>query len=182
MKVRIREKQIESGISYCIQVKRVLFWKTITDTNVLDDAIKIVDDLKKMDKVNNPQVEQVVMSGWMVRNQFRSGIGHKLYVYSDKPIYKKDNNGFYVYAKPKLSDPKIVTKYISRYLGRPVIASSRIDNYDGEEKEPEVAYKGSFNIRISPELHKRLIIYTTAHQMSLNRYIEETLENSPAAL
>ncbi len=49
-------------------------------------------------------------------------------------------------------------------------------------KEPEVAYKGSFNIRISPELHKRLIIYATAHQMSLNRYIEETLEKSPAAL
>lgn len=47
-------------------------------------------------------------------------------------IYKKDNNGFYVYAKPKLSDPKIVTKYISRYLGRPVIALSRIDSYDGD--------------------------------------------------
>lgn len=61
-----------------------------------------------------------------------------------------------------------------------------IDDYletcKAEGKEPEVAYKGSFNIRISPELHKRLIIYTTAHQMSLNRYIEETLENSPAAL
>lgn len=92
MKVRIREKQIESGISYCIQVKRVLFWKTITTTNILDDAIKIVDDLKRMDKVNNPQVEQVVMVGWMVRNQFKSGIGHKLNVYSDMPTYNKDNN------------------------------------------------------------------------------------------
>lgn len=47
--------------------------------------------------------------------------------------------------------------------------------------EPEVAYKGSFNVRISPELHKQLIIYTTAHQMSLNHYVEETLANSPAA-
>ena len=26
----------------------------------------------------------------------------------------------------------IVTKYIGRYLGRPVIATSRIDHYDGE--------------------------------------------------
>ena len=41
-------------------------------------------------------------------------------------------NGFYVYAKPNLSDPKIVTQYISRYLGRPVIALSRIDDYDGD--------------------------------------------------
>lgn len=47
--------------------------------------------------------------------------------------------------------------------------------------QPEVAYKGSFNIRISPELHRRLVIYTTAHQISLNSYIEETLKKSPAA-
>ena len=39
---------------------------------------------------------------------------------------------FYVYAKPNKCDPAIVTKYIDRYLGRPVIATSRIDNYDGE--------------------------------------------------
>lgn len=46
-------------------------------------------------------------------------------------IYQKDKNGFYVYAKPNLCDTKTVTKYISRYLGRPVIALSRIDKYDG---------------------------------------------------
>lgn len=60
-----------------------------------------------------------------------------------------------------------------------------IDDYletcKAEGIKPEVAYKGSFNIRISPELHKRLVIYTTAHQMSLNHYIEEVLKNSPAA-
>lgn len=50
-----------------------------------------------------------------------------------------------------------------------------------EGKKPETAFKGSFNIRLSPELHKKLFIYTTAHQMSMNKYIEETLENSPAA-
>ena len=60
-----------------------------------------------------------------------------------------------------------------------------VDDYlsacEAEGRTPEVAYKGSFNIRISPELHKRLVIYTTAHNMSLNRYIEDTLEKSPAA-
>ena len=40
--------------------------------------------------------------------------------------------GFYVYAKPNQCDPKNVVKYIGRYLGRPVIATSRIDHYDGE--------------------------------------------------
>lgn len=46
-------------------------------------------------------------------------------------VYSKDKNGFYVNAKPNLCDPSVITKYIGRYLGRPVIATSRIDNYDG---------------------------------------------------
>lgn len=47
-------------------------------------------------------------------------------------MYTKHSNGFYVRAKPNLCTPDITIKYISRYLGRPVIATSRIDNYDGE--------------------------------------------------
>ena len=47
-------------------------------------------------------------------------------------IYPKDKNGFYIYAKPNLCDTDTVVKYISRYLGRPVIALKRIDSYDGE--------------------------------------------------
>ena len=34
--------------------------------------------------------------------------------------------------KPNTCDPKSVIKYIARYLGRPVIATSRIDKYDGD--------------------------------------------------
>ena len=45
--------------------------------------------------------------------------------------YKEHKDGFYVYAKPNHCDPKAVAKYIGRYLGRPVIATSRIDKYDG---------------------------------------------------
>lgn len=44
-----------------------------------------------------------------------------------------------------------------------------VDDYlkicKAEGKEPEVAFEGSFNIRLSPDLHKKLFIYTTAHQM-----------------
>lgn len=47
-------------------------------------------------------------------------------------IYKNTANGFYVRAKPNLCTPSITIKYISRYLGRPPIASSRIIHYDGE--------------------------------------------------
>lgn len=47
--------------------------------------------------------------------------------------YKNHEKGFYVYAKPNKCDPDKAAKYIGRYLGRPVIATSRIDNYDGEK-------------------------------------------------
>ena len=46
--------------------------------------------------------------------------------------YKEHKEGFYVYAKPNKCDPNVVVKYIGRYLGRPVIATSRIDKYDGD--------------------------------------------------
>ena len=45
--------------------------------------------------------------------------------------YSSHKKGFYVYAKPSSCDPETAIKYIGRYLGRPVIATSRIDKYDG---------------------------------------------------
>jgi Putative transposase. len=47
-------------------------------------------------------------------------------------IYKRCPKGFYVYAKPNVCNPHQVANYIGRYLGRPVIATSRIDSYDGQ--------------------------------------------------
>ena len=46
-----------------------------------------------------------------------------------------------------------------------------------EEKgeEPEKPFKGSFNIRISPELNKRLFIEAVSRNMSLNSLVQEKL-------
>ena len=46
--------------------------------------------------------------------------------------YREHKDGFYVYAEPNKCGPKTAIKYIGRYLGRPVIATSRIDCYDGD--------------------------------------------------
>lgn len=55
-----------------------------------------------------------------------------------------------------------------------------INNYlelcQEEGKEPEKAYKGSFNIRISPELHKKIAIYAMEHDITLNNFVEQSLE------
>ena len=49
---------------------------------------------------------------------------------------------------------------------------------EAEGKEPEKAYKGSFNVRISPELHKQAAIFATTHGISLNSLVENALRTS----
>ena len=44
-------------------------------------------------------------------------------------------------------------------------------------KEPQKAYKGSFNVRINPELHKRAVLTATADGISLNQLVEKAVEN-----
>ena len=62
---------------------------------------------------------------------------------------------------------------------------SAVEDYlamcDAEGIEPEKAYKGSFNIRISPELHKQAVITATARQMSLNSFVESSIERAVLA-
>lgn len=43
-------------------------------------------------------------------------------------------------------------------------------------KEPEKMYKGTFNIRIKPELHKQAARQAVIEGKSLNQYIEEAIE------
>lgn len=41
---------------------------------------------------------------------------------------------------------------------------------------PEKAFKGSFNVRISPELHRQLAISAASNAMTLNGYVERALQ------
>ena len=43
--------------------------------------------------------------------------------------------------------------------------------------EPQKNYKGSFNVRISPELHRTIAVYASAHNMTLNSAVEEAIEH-----
>ena len=44
-------------------------------------------------------------------------------------------------------------------------------------KEPEKAYKGSFNVRIAPTLHRDLAVYSESHGKTLNSTVEEAIRN-----
>lgn len=56
-----------------------------------------------------------------------------------------------------------------------------IDGYleDCKERniEPEQPYKGTFNVRISPELHRNIAVYAIEHGKSLNAAVEEAIGN-----
>jgi predicted HicB family RNase H-like nuclease len=45
-------------------------------------------------------------------------------------------------------------------------------------REPEKPFKGSFNVRIPPELHERVMITAIQHGMTLNRFVAETLSQA----
>lgn len=57
-----------------------------------------------------------------------------------------------------------------------------VDGYlalcEAEGIAPEKAYKGSFNVRVSPELHKRAVVYAAAHQMTLNGFVERSMQRA----
>jgi len=89
-------------------------------------------------------------------------------------MYTRHANGFYVRAKPNLCTPDVTIKYIRRYLGRPVIATSRIDNYDGENVTFHYTrHEGSKTIveRVPAlDFIKRLIIHIPEKHFKMLRY------------
>ena len=107
--------------------------------------------------------------------------------------YREHEHGFYVYAKPNKCDPHSIVKYIGRYLGRPVIATSRIDNYDGEtvtfhynrhgdekyieETVPAMNFIRRL-IRHIPEKHFKMIRYggLYARHREIDKYLNRAIQ------
>jgi len=66
-------------------------------------------------------------------NMLEDALGKENFRVLKNMIYAKTQNGFYVRAKPNIKGKiKDGIKYIVRYTGRPVMAQSRIVNYDGK--------------------------------------------------
>jgi len=57
---------------------------------------------------------------------------------------------------------------------------SAIDDYldicAEEDITPQRSYKGKFNVRISPELHQSLVLYSASHGRTLNSTVEEAIK------
>ena len=53
-----------------------------------------------------------------------------------------------------------------------------IKDCKAENSEPEKSYKGSFNVRISPELHRRIAVSAKMHGVSINKFVSEVLDQT----
>jgi predicted HicB family RNase H-like nuclease len=51
-----------------------------------------------------------------------------------------------------------------------------IDMCRDKNKPPDVPFKGSFNVRVGRDLHKRAAIYSAEHNKRLNAVVTEALE------
>lgn len=52
-----------------------------------------------------------------------------------------------------------------------------LEDCQREGKEPDKAFSGQFNLRISPELHRKISIEAKKRNISLNSFVEQALEN-----
>jgi predicted HicB family RNase H-like nuclease len=70
------------------------------------------------------------------------------------------------------------------YEGESVITlreafTEAVDDYlslcEAEGREPEKPFKGSFNIRVGQDLHRKAALYAGSHKMSLNSLLTQAL-------
>ena len=61
---------------------------------------------------------------------------------------------------------------------------SAVDDYletcKVEGMNPEIAYKGSFNVRIPPEIHRDAAVYAAEHNETLNHFVLEAMREKLA--
>lgn len=57
-----------------------------------------------------------------------------------------------------------------------------VDNYlsvcEATGKKPDKEFKGSFNVRITPELHRKASLAAARENVSLNQYVMQAISNS----
>lgn len=55
-----------------------------------------------------------------------------------------------------------------------------VDDYlslcEAENTPPETAYKGTFNVRVGSDVHRRAAMYAIAHELTLNKFVEEAIK------
>ena len=56
------------------------------------------------------------------------------------------------------------------------MVDEHIKDCEAENIAPEKSYKGSFNVRLSPELHKQIAVSAKMKGISINKYVYDALK------
>ena len=59
----------------------------------------------------------------------------------------------------------------------PILADDYIELCEEAGKEPEMPFKGSFNVPTGTDLHRRAALVAKSKGMNLNKIVTDTLEN-----
>jgi hypothetical protein len=96
MKTRVKyiKKNMYEGY-YAIQVKKLIFWKTIYTDTIFANVEKFIDKLAQIDEFNSKikSLNKIVYDGWAVRNVYKNtGIGYSIYFFKSLPSRRKNDN------------------------------------------------------------------------------------------
>lgn len=95
MERRIKYIKKNTGWYYAVQVKRLIFWKTIYTDSIFANVEKFIDTLGQIDDFNSKTkyLNKIVYDGWVVRNVHTTGIDYVLKFFESYPRkYKTGNN------------------------------------------------------------------------------------------
>lgn len=89
MEIRVKyiKKNLYEGY-YAVQVKKLLFWKTIHIDTVFANVKIFIDTLAKIDEFNNKtkSLSKIVYDGWAVRNVYENtGISYSINFFESYP-------------------------------------------------------------------------------------------------
>lgn len=116
---------------------------------------------------------------YKMRDYFEPGtLPYKSFKHLMNQLYKDHEDGVYVYAPPleNKQGKDAIINYILRYTGRPVMAQSRIINYDASKKRIKYYYEDhETEERVEVEEHvfrfmKKLLIHIPESQFKMIRY------------
>ncbi len=111
--------------------------------------------------------------GWIVMSNLLSYKG-----YNGTVEYSKENRilfGKVVGIKLMLSYEGDSVKELEEDFKN--VIDTYLEECRKKDISPEQPYKGTFNVRISPELHRSIAVYALEHGKSLNAAVEEAIGN-----
>lgn len=95
METRIKyiKKNMYEGY-YAVQVKKLIFWKTIYTDAIFANVEKFIDKLVKIDEFNSKinSLNEIVYDGWAVRNVYKNRGPSYSISFFNSPVHKRKHD------------------------------------------------------------------------------------------